>query len=327
MAKVAVIGSGSWGCALACVASRAGHEVVIWSRSETQAAEINGKKTNSKYLGELTLEDDLLATTNLSEAVTGRELLLLSIPTQSLSDCLVSIDNLSGDSVLISTCKGIDRKTRQLPNQVVGSLYDSNPVAALSGPSFASDVIIGLPTAVTVASNDIEIADKVARALTTNKFRCYSTDDITGVEIGGALKNVLALAVGVADGMKLGASAKAALIARGFAEISRLAEKMGGKPETLAGLSGIGDITLSCSSVQSRNFAYGQAMGRGDSLNDMKLAEGTFTASAALQIANDLMVEVPIVEAVVAVLERKTSAQEAVDRLLSRPLKREAWHG
>ena len=168
------------------------------------------------------------------------------------------------------------------------------------------------------------MADRVASALTTNKFRCYATDDIMGTELGGALKNVLAVAVGVAEGMKLGASAKAALIARGFAEIGRLATRMGGRAETLAGLSGLGDITLSCSSPQSRNFAYGQAMGRGDPLEGMKLAEGTFTASVALKIANEAGVDVPITQAIVAVLDGKVNAQEAVDSLLNRPLKREA---
>ncbi|MEO1143738.1 MAG: NAD(P)H-dependent glycerol-3-phosphate dehydrogenase, partial [Pseudomonadota bacterium] len=199
----------------------------------------------------------------------------------------------------------------------------SNNVGDLSGPSFAVDVVANLPTAVTVASKSEGVADILASLLSHDLFRCYASTDLKGVELGGALKNVLALAVGATRGMELGASAEAALIARGFAEIARLAVNLGAKAETLSGLSGLGDLVLTCSSTKSRNFTYGMAMGRGDSLDGLKLAEGAFTASVANKIARERGLEMPVTEAIVEVLDNRITAHEAVRRLLSRPLKRE----
>ena len=323
MTKVSVIGAGAWGSALACVAARAGHETVIWGRSEEVVAEINASHTNAKYLDTLKIESSIAATTDLGEAILGSDIVLLSIPTQTLSSRLDESANHIGDAILVTCCKGIDKATGKLPAELVGAAFPNNAIGVLSGPSFASDVVANLPTAVTVASTKEGVADILAGQLSTDTFRCYAATDIKGVELGGALKNVLALAVGAARGMGLGASAEAALMARGFAELKRLATALGAQPETLSGLSGFGDLVLTCSSPQSRNFSYGMAMGRGESLEALKLAEGAHTAGVALKIADENEIDVPIIGAIVNVLEKKTTAREAVHALLTRPLKRE----
>ncbi len=322
--NVTVLGSGSWGCALACVAARAGHGVKIWGRSAETVSEINNNHTNLKYLDHLKIEPSIIASADLTECLNAAEIVVLSLPTQSLASALPEIKTVIDQPTLITTCKGIDRKTGKLPHELVHATMPGIRVASLSGPSFATDVVSGLPTAVTIASRESETSDTMAQAFSTSTFRCYASSDPKGVELGGALKNVLALAVGAARGMKLGASAEAALIARGFAEVSRLATKLGAKPETLTGLSGLGDLVLTCSSPQSRNFSYGIAMGRNEPLEGLKLAEGAFTASVALSLASKVGVDVPITEAIVNVLEKKKTAQEAVAELLTRPLKRES---
>lgn len=323
MATVAVIGSGAWGSALACVSARAGHETRLWGRDPAVVSEIGRRHRNPAYLGDLALEPAIVAGTDLHETLARADLALLAIPTQSLANTLEMLNGVSQSLVLVTTCKGIDRGSGLLPTQLAGNSLPDNPVAALSGPSFAVDVVRELPTAVTIAARDGAVSQKVAETLSGRNFRCYSNQDVLGVELGGALKNVLALAVGAARGMGLGASAEAALIARGFAEITRLSVALGALPETLTGLSGLGDIVLTCSSTQSRNFTYGMALATGEDVSGLKLAEGAFTAGIALQIANRHEVEVPITEAIVAVLERRITAREAVSTLLTRPLKRE----
>ncbi|MEO0327816.1 MAG: NAD(P)H-dependent glycerol-3-phosphate dehydrogenase [Pseudomonadota bacterium] len=323
MAKVAILGAGAWGSALACIAVRAGHRVSIWGRSAQVLDEINTAHTNRNYLGKLMLEEAISATADLGAAVRDASIILLSVPTQTLAENLKALETIAPDTVLVPTCKGIDRSTGMLPCQLVSQTFPQNPVAALSGPSFATDVVSNLPTAVTIASSTQGIAEELCRALSTDTFRCYANHDVTGVELGGALKNVLALAVGAARGMQLGASAEAALIARGFSEINRLAMTLGAKADTLTGLSGLGDLVLTCSSEQSRNFTYGMAMGRGDSLKGLKLAEGAFTAGVALELAAQQKIDTPITRAIVNVLQNNLTAREAVHALLTRPLKRE----
>jgi glycerol-3-phosphate dehydrogenase (NAD(P)+) len=324
MAKLAVIGAGAWGSALACIGVRGKHETVVWSRNADQVDSICRTHRNPDYLGDLVLDQEITATADLAGALDGADVVLLSVPAQSLGEVVGAFPPLEADAVLVTTCKGIDRNTMQLPAGIVRLHQPSHAVAALSGPSFAHDVVQGLPTAVTIASDSGETADRVAGLLSTASFRCYSSDDILGVELGGALKNVLALAVGAARGMQLGASAEAALVARGFAEILRLSTAMGARPETLMGLSGLGDITLTCSTPQSRNFTYGMALGKGDNLHGLKLAEGAFTASVAQRLAAEHGVSMPITDAVVDVLEQKVTAREAVSQLLTRPLRRES---
>lgn len=321
--KTAVIGGGAWGSALACVSARAGHETMIWCRAQAHALEIDQRATNSAYLGDLELEPTLRASSDCEVVLRDAELVLFAVPAQSLKSVLSICKGLSSSAFLVTTCKGIDRETGKLPAETIRDVFPDFAVCALSGPSFAADVVRKLPTAVTIASDRVEQADAVAELLSEGSFRCYSNNDLKGVELGGVLKNVLALAVGAARGMGLGASAEAALIARGFAEISRLAIAMGGRPETLMGLSGLGDVTLTCSSPQSRNFSFGMALGSGESLDGLKLAEGAFTASVALRLAEQHGVDVPITQSVVSVLEKQVTAREAVSQLLTRPLKRE----
>lgn len=323
MTKVAILGGGAWGSALACISARAGHETSLWCRSSEQAQEITNSRSNSRYLGDLQLDDKIAASDDLSYAVTDAKTVLISIPAQSLSSVITKCQAIHPEATLVTTCKGIDQITGKLPSDTVRAIFPNHKIAALSGPSFAHDVVRGLPTAVTIASDRITSAEDLSKKLSTNTFRCYASDDLKGTELGGALKNVLALAVGATRGMQLGASAEAALMARGFAEISRLAVSLGAQSETLMGLSGLGDITLTCSTPQSRNFRFGMALGSGESHDGLKLAEGAFTASVALRLANELGIDVPITSAIVDVLEKRVTAREAVEQLLTRPLKRE----
>lgn len=324
MSKVAIIGGGAWGSALACISARAGHKTMLYCRSTEQVKEITHHQTNTSYLGNLKLDADIAPTQNLSKATEDADIILLAVPAQSLKTVLTDFPAVASGAILVTTCKGIDQSTGKLPSDTLREVFPNQAIAALSGPSFAHDVVRGLPTAVTIAANDFSCAETVAKHLSTDTFRCYSSSDLKGAELGGALKNVLALAVGATRGMGLGASAEAALIARGFAEISRLAVALGAKSETLMGLSGLGDITLTCSTPQSRNFRFGMALGSGENSQGLKLAEGAFTASIAKRLANDHEIDVPITSAVVDVLEKRVTAREAVEQLLTRPLKRES---
>ncbi len=322
--RVVVLGGGAFGSALACVAARAGHETRLWARSQNTVDEINLNRTNSAYLGPVDLAEGITAGSDLSSVMEGAKLVLIAVPAQQVGSLVNDISSSQlGQAVLVTCAKGIDRNTGLLPSQLLHDAYPDLPIGVLSGPSFAIDMIRSMPTAVTVAANDISLAEQLSQSLSEGKFRCYASDDPLGVELGGALKNVLALAVGAARGMGLGASAEAALIARGFAEIRRLSVKLGAKRETLVGLSGLGDLVLTCSSTQSRNFTYGMALGRNDPRDHLPLAEGAYTASIAQQIAARESVDAPLIDAVVAVLEGNITASEAVTQLLMRPLKRE----
>lgn len=324
LGKVAVIGGGSWGTALAGVAARAGNSVTLWARDADVVAEIAGKRTNQAYLPDIELDVSIAATTDLAEAVSGAEIVLLATPAQTVATIAQELSAMvQPGTAMVGCAKGIDRDSGKLPGELIADAMPGCPVAALSGPSFASDVARGLPTAVTIASRHMEHSTWLVRRLSAPTFRCYASDDLKGVELGGALKNVLALAVGAARGLKLGASAEAALIARGFAELARLASSLGGRPETLTGLSGLGDLVLTCSGPQSRNFSYGIALGESAPLEGLKLAEGVFTAATASRIATQREIEAPIVEAVTQVLDRQLTAAEAVASLLERPLKSE----
>lgn len=323
MAKIAVLGSGAWGSALACISARAGHETFLWGRSQPTVSEINDHLTNQAYLGDLQLHPGIHATTDLSIAVEHADVIILATPAQSIASLLETLPRLPEGATLLSTCKGIHRETGRLPTQLIEAELPGHSVAALSGPSFATDVVADLPTAVTIASRDTKIAEGLCAIFSAGTFRCYASGDLNGVELGGALKNVLALAVGASRAMELGASAEAALVARGFAEMMRVATALGAQRETLAGLSGLGDLVLTCSSTQSRNFTYGMALGQNENLEGMKLAEGAFTAGIALDLAKEKNIDAPITKAIVDVLEKRITAREAVHNLLTRPLKRE----
>ena len=251
--------------------------------------------------------------------------MLVVVPAQSLRQVLSQAPpHLPAGVPLVLCAKGIERDTGRLLSGIAAEACPDNPAATLSGPSFATDVARGMPTAVVVAAPDETMAADLAALLSTRAFRCYSTGDQVGVEIGGALKNVLAIASGAALGAGLGASAQAALVTRGFVELRRIGAAYGALPETLMGLSGLGDLVLTCASAQSRNFAYGLALGRGEPLANRPLAEGVATAAIAVRIAKDKGVEAPIIAATAMILDGRLTIAEAVESLMSRPLKAEA---
>ncbi len=322
--NISVLGAGAWGTALACAMANSGHEVTIWGRNRKILHDIGENRMNSTYLDQISLVDGLQVEGDLNKAVLGSNVILLVTPAQSVPQMTELLKEIVDSGQIIIVCaKGIDRQSGKTPAELITGLVEPDNIGALSGPSFAVDVARGLPTAVTIAFTQMGQAMKYANLLSSGNFRIYASDDITGVELGGALKNVLALAVGAARGMQLGASAEAALIARGFGELRRLAEKMGGKPQTLSGLSGLGDLVLTASSSQSRNFSYGVALGRGENVAGMPLAEGVFTAQIAGKLARDYHVDAPIIQSVGEVIANKLTARDAVRQLLSRPLKAE----
>ena len=324
MTKIAILGGGAWGTALVLTAARAGNEARLWARNEKIAEAINQRRENPDFLPGVTLDKPVFASANPEQALSGAKLVLAAVPAQSLRGALEDLAGSFPPGAPVVLCaKGIERESGKLLSQVAKELLPGHPVAILSGPSFALDVARGLPTAVTVAADDEALAARIASTLSSAAFRCYTTTDVAGAEAGGALKNVLAIAVGAARGRGLGASAEAALITRGFVELRRLAESLGGRPETPLGLSGLGDLILTCSSPQSRNFSYGLALGRGESLEGRPLAEGVATAFIAAKIARDRGIDAPITMAAAAILEGKTTIGEAVAALLLRPLKAE----
>ena len=325
---IGIVGAGAWGSALALVAARAGKTAVLWGRDTETVASVNAGNGNPRYLPGIPFKDAISATTDLAEAASA-DLVLLVTPAQTLRTILRDLAPLVADGTPVVLCaKGIERSTGQLLSEVLSEeLPDARP-AALSGPSFASDVAKGLPTAVTVASPEGALADAIADALSTPAFRPYAATDLVGVEIGGALKNVLAIAAGAVAGARLGKSAEAALIARGFAEIRRFARNRGAEAETLMGLSGLGDLMLTCSSVQSRNYAFGIGIGEGAAVADLlargrPLAEGAMTALIARDLARRDGIDMPITEVVAAIVEGNLALDAAIGRLMRRPLKRE----
>lgn len=321
---VTVLGGGAWGTALALTAARAGHKVRLWARDQGMVeALLNGE--NPRYLPGIALEPALDATADLAAALQNTDCVLVVTPAQVLRSVLAEAKpHLPKNVPLVLCAKGIERDTGTLLSQIADEIVPDHPVAALSGPSFATDVARGLPTAVVIGAHDETLAAELAQRFSTGSFRCYSTDDLIGVEIGGALKNVFAIAAGAVTGAGLGASAQAAMVTRGFAELRRIGASFGARPETLMGLSGFGDLMLTCSSVQSRNFAYGLALGRGEKLEGRPLAEGVATAAIAASIARERNVDAPIVSTVAQILDGAMTIQEAVAALMSRPLRHEA---
>ncbi|GLS30224.1 glycerol-3-phosphate dehydrogenase (NAD(P)+) [Mesorhizobium albiziae] len=321
---ITVLGGGAWGTALACAARRAGHDARLWARDAETVEAINTRRENPRYLPGLKLAEGIAATTDLAAAADGADIVLAVTPAQTLRALLAVVQGKIRQGVPVVLCaKGIERDTGRLLSSVAEELLPHNPVAALSGPSFATDVAAGLPTAVVVAARNGDLAADLAGKLTAPYFRCYSSDDLVGVEIGGALKNVLAIAAGAVIGSGFGASAQAAMVTRGFVELRRIAAAFGAQPETLMGLSGLGDLVLTCGSGQSRNFAYGLALGRGEDLAGRPLAEGVATAGIAASIARERNIEAPIVSAVDRILNGEISIRDAVAELMSRPLKSE----
>lgn len=322
--RIAVLGGGAWGTALAMQMHRAGHDVRLWARNAEMVEAIKGG-ANTRYLPGVKIDADLGATTDAAYALDRADCVLVVTPAQALRTVLRSIGGqIPQGAPLVLCAKGIEHDTGLLLSQIAAEFMPHNSIVALSGPSFAADLARGLPTAVVIAAQEEERAAELAQAFSTERFRCYSTGDLVGVEIGGALKNVFAIAAGAVTGAGLGASAQAAMVTRGFVELRRIAQSFGAEPETVMGLSGLGDLLLTCSSAQSRNFAYGLALGRGESLEGRPLAEGVATAGIAARIAADSGIRAPIISAVAAILAGRLTITEAVSALMTRPLRAEA---
>ena len=318
---IAVLGAGAWGTALANLAAQSGHAVTLWARDGQKASAMQRSRENPR-LPAARLHERIAVTGALADAASA-EAILLAVPAQALRS-VASALKIDGTPV-IACAKGIERGSHKFMTEVIAEAAPGATPAILSGPSFAADVARGLPTAVTLAAGDEATAAALARALGSATFRLYHSTDMRGVEIGGAAKNVLAIAAGIVVGRGLGASAAAALTTRGFAELSRFGQALGARPETLTGLAGLGDLILTCSSPQSRNFSLGIALGQGrpDALHGDKLAEGAATAPVLVEMAKEMNVEMPIAAAVAAVLDGRLSVDQATESLLTRPLRAE----
>lgn len=321
---IGVIGAGAWGTALALICARAGRNVVLWEHDAANAAQLL-KERESLYLPGVRLEEGIALASNLAEAARAQALLLV-VPAQEVREVAIALAPLvAAGTPLIVCAKGIERGSKKFMNEIIAECVPSAAPAILSGPSFAADVARGMPTAVTLAAGDGKLAAALAQAVGSASFRPYHSTDVRGVEIGGAAKNVLAIAAGIVSGRGLGASAAAALTTRGFAELVRFGKAYGARPETMTGLSGLGDLLLTASSPQSRNFSFGVALGRGQRPGEIKggLAEGVFTAPVLLEMAHERGVDMPISAAVAAVLSERMSVDAAIESLLMRPLKSE----
>jgi glycerol-3-phosphate dehydrogenase (NAD(P)+) len=322
--RIAVIGAGAWGTALALTCMRAGRRVTLWEPDPETAAKLAHHR-ESPFLPGVRIDTAVTLATNLADAARAPAILLV-VPAQAIRAVATLLEPLVTPGTPIIVCaKGIEGGRQKFMTEVIAECAPRATPAILSGPSFAADVARGLPTAVTLAAGDERLAAELARAIGSASFRPYHSTDIRGVEIGGAAKNVLAIAAGVVAGRGLGASAQAALTTRGFAELARFGRAYGAKPETMMGLSGLGDLLLTCSSPQSRNFSFGASLGRGQKPDQIHggLAEGVFTAPVLLAMARARKVDMPIATAVAALLEGTLSVDQAIESLLTRPLKAE----
>ena len=319
--RLAVVGGGAWGTALAQVAATGGRDTLLWALEDDVVTAINEIHENPVYLKGLKLDPAIRATSNFSELVEADAWLVVT-PAQHMRAVLGRSPCPNMPLVLCS--KGIEERSGKLLHEVAHEVCPSSPVAVLSGPTFAHEVAAGLPTAVTLACDDRAVGEELRSRINLPAFRTYCTDDVAGAEVGGAVKNVLAIACGVAEGRGLGQNARAALIARGFAEMTRFGIAMGGRRETLAGLSGLGDLVLTCSSTSSRNFSLGMAIGEGRNARDLMkdrrtVAEGAHTAPVLDRIAKKRGIDMPLVDAVVTLLEGKVGIDELLTTMLSRP--------
>jgi glycerol-3-phosphate dehydrogenase (NAD(P)+) len=330
MSYISVIGAGSWGTTLACLLSNKGYDITLWVREKDVAEEINNTRTNSAYLPDITLPDDLRITHSIDDAVKKARYVLNAVPAQYTRAVFKeAFPYMPEQAIIISASKGIERGTLLTVSSILKELSD-HPVAVLSGPSFAKEVIKKLPAAVTLATEDKKIGVTLQEMFNINNFRVYTHDDILGVEIGGALKNVMAIASGISDSLGLGNNARASLITRGLVEMTRLGVAMGAKERTFSGLSGIGDLVLTCTSPLSRNYTVGIKLGQGMKLKDIlnqtrSVAEGVATAESAFELSKKYNIEMPIVEQVYRVLYEDKDPVLAVKDLLERSLKTEFY--
>jgi glycerol-3-phosphate dehydrogenase (NAD(P)+) len=325
--RISVLGAGAWGTALAAVSVRAGRTVMLWEYDPDAAATLKTART-SKFLPGHRIDDSIIVTPDIAEAARA-DAILLVVPAQVLRSVAKALQPVLAKGIPVIACaKGIERGSGKFMTDILAECAPSATPAILSGPSFAADVARGMPTAVTLATLQEKLAASLAEALGSRTFRLYQSTDVRGVEIGGAAKNVLAIAAGIVSGRGLGASAAAALTTRGFAELVRFGRALGARPETMMGLSGLGDLILTCSSPQSRNFTFGVNLGKGHAPDEIHgtigLAEGAYTAQALTEMAPANGVEMPIVSAVAAIVEKRTSVEAAIESLLLRPVGAEA---
>ena len=326
MSRISVLGAGAWGTALALsLARRGGHQLCLWSHSPALAEQLSDAGENLQYLPGFILPVDIYVTSDLPRAIFEADILLCVTPSQHLRGVISHIaPMLTRNQIILSASKGLEETSFLRMSQVIASVTE-NPLGVLSGPSFAQEVAANIPTALVAASHSNQVAQTIQRDFSSPSLRVYTNDDVTGIELGGSLKNVIALAAGVANGLNLGHNSSAALITRGIAEITRLAVACGGRRQTLAGLSGIGDLVLTCTGALSRNRAVGVELGRGRQLPDIiaglngKVAEGIQSTAAALGLAARYGVEMPITEQMDAILHHNKSPKEAIRELMSRP--------
>ena len=336
MAKITILGAGSWGTALALVLSRAHHrhEICLWARDAALAEILNRNRENSTYLPGIFLPLEVQITHDLRAAVSAAEILIGAMPSaHARSIYSLAAPNLRHNTIVVSATKGLEPTTHLRISKVIAQTLafsgqaDYPRLAVLSGPSFAAEAARGEPTAIVLASHDSALADDLQEKFAGPSFRVYTNSDVLGVELAGAMKNVIAIAAGACQGLGFGSNAVAALITRGLAEMTRLSCALGGKPETLFGLAGLGDLVLTCSTPQSRNFSFGFALGKGQTPDEVrsgaKLAEGAFTAPVLVEMARARGVEMPISAAVAAILDGTISVGDAIEGLLTRPFRAE----
>ncbi|MET0961035.1 MAG: NAD(P)H-dependent glycerol-3-phosphate dehydrogenase [Psychrobacillus psychrotolerans] len=332
MEKVTVLGAGSWGTALAMVLANNDHDCLLWSHREDQATEITTNHTNKKYLPETILPTNLKATSDFQQAIQHANVIVIAVPTKAIREvCQNMLPFLAEQKLFVHVSKGIEPDSlKRISEMIAEELSEdvTEAIVVLSGPSHAEEVVLKHPTTITVASENMVAAEKVQDLFMNKSFRVYTNDDVIGVEIGAALKNVIALAAGIVDGLGYGDNAKAALITRGLAEISRLGISLGAQPYTFSGLTGMGDLIVTCTSVHSRNWRAGNLLGKGATLNTVleemgMVVEGVRTTKAAYQLATKQQVDMPITKALYSVLFEQVNPKEAVDILMHRTKKHE----
>jgi len=330
MTQIAIIGAGSWGTALAIVAARAGHNVRLWSRNSDVVSSINEQRVNARYLSSTSIPQGVIATGDLGRTLNGATLVLIAVPSHAARETLNAVaTSLRENAIIVSVAKGIEIETTKRISEIVKEVIgSSHPFVSLSGPSFAKEVVDGHPTAIVAASKDSAAARVVQNDLSFENLRIYTNADVVGTELGGSVKNVMAIAAGMTAGLGFGANSVAALITRGLAEITRLARREGAQMETLMGLAGLGDLVLTCTGSLSRNRFVGEELGKGRTLAEItaelsEVAEGINTARAVKKLADRAGLEMPITNEVNAVLYEGKPARDAVAELMSRPLREE----
>ncbi len=327
--SVAVIGAGSWGSALSIVLNSNGHKVQLWMRSSEQLEEIKSTGKNQKYLKEVNIPRDITLSNDLEDSILNKEVVLLSVPTQSVRQVLKQIKPfLKKEQIVINVAKGLEVQSKLRISEIIEQELGDQPCVVLSGPSHAEEASLGLPTTVVSTSKEKRLAEYVQDLLTNDYFRVYTNPDIIGVELGGSLKNVIAFGAGISDGLGYGDNAKAALMTRGIREIARLGEAMGAKMATFSGLSGVGDLIVTCTSMHSRNRRAGILIGKGKSIEETleevgMVVEGIKTTESAYELAKLYNIEMPITEQIYNVIYKGIEPKDAVIQLMSRRMKNE----